>query len=91
MPLPALANTQKGSARLPRKFRPQMVKISSSVPAGEIHVSLEDHFLYWTLGDGKAMRYGIAVGAPGRNLTGTTYIRRKAKWPRWVPTRELIQ
>lgn len=91
LPLPALAATQKSSSKLPRKFRPQVAKISTSLPAGEIHVDLDGHYLYWTLGDGKAMRYGIAAGAPGRNFRGTATVRRKAEWPRWTPTASMIR
>ena len=89
MPLPAFAATQT-STKLPKKFRPQVVKVSKEYPAGEIHVLTDDHFLFWTLGDGKAMRYGIAVGAPGRNFQGVAEVRRKAEWPNWTPTASMI-
>ena len=62
---PALAST-----RLPRKFRPQEVDVNQELPAGQIHVIKENFHLYLTLGDGRARRYGIALGAQGRNYTG---------------------
>jgi lipoprotein-anchoring transpeptidase ErfK/SrfK len=82
---PALAST-----RLPRKFRPQEVDVNPELPAGQIHVIKENFHLYWTLGDGRARRYGIALGAQGRNYTGVLTIRRKAEWPSWVPTQNMI-
>lgn len=89
LPVPALASTPK-NARLPKKFRPQIVSVSKQYPAGEIHVQPDEHFLFWTLGNGKARRYGIAVGAPGRNFRGVAHVGRKAEWPSWTPTRDMI-
>ena len=83
---PALAST-----RLPRKFRPQEVDVNPELPAGQIHVIKENFYLYWTLGDGRARRYGIALGAQGRNYTGVLTIRRKAEWPSWTPTQNMIR
>jgi len=83
---PALATT-----RLPRKFRPQEVDVNPELPAGQIHVKKEDYFLYWTLGDGRARRYGIAIGDEGRNYTGVLTIRRKAEWPNWRPTTNMVR
>ena len=85
---PAIAN---GAIRLPRKFLPQEVDVNPDLPAGEIHVVKKDFFLYWTLGDGRARRYGIAIGDQGRNYTGVLTIRRKAEWPSWIPTASMIE
>lgn len=82
---PALANT-----RLPWKFRPKVVNVDPDLVAGKIHVVKKDHYLYWTLGDGKARRYGVALGGEGRNHTGMLTIRRKAEWPSWIPTQNMI-
>jgi len=85
---PALAMT---TAELPRKFRPQEVDVNPALPAGEIHVVKSHHFLFWTLGNGRARRYGVALGAQGRNATGVLTIRRKAEWPKWTPTQNMIR
>jgi lipoprotein-anchoring transpeptidase ErfK/SrfK len=90
LPVPTAAATRK-TARLPRKFRPQIATVPESLPAGEIHVMPEEHLLFWTLGEGKARRYGIAVGAPGRNFKGVAHVRRKAEWPSWTPTADMIR
>jgi lipoprotein-anchoring transpeptidase ErfK/SrfK len=85
---PALANT---ASQLPQKFLPQTVDVNPGLPAGEIHVVKRDYFLYWTLGNGRARRYGIAIGGQGRNYTGVLTIRRKAEWPSWVPTQNMVR
>jgi len=84
---PALAMTTDA---LPRKFLPQEVDVNPDLPAGEIHVVKDQHFLFWTLGEGRARRYGIALGDQGRNYTGVLTIRRKAEWPKWTPTQNMI-
>lgn len=76
--------------RLPRKYYPQDVDVNPDLPAGQIHVVKKDFFLYWTLGNGRARRYGIALGNEGRNYTGVLTIRRKAEWPSWTPTQNMI-
>jgi len=65
---PALAAPRV--VRLPRRFYPQDVNVNRDLPAGQIHVVKQDFFLYWTLGNGRARRYGIALGEDGRNYTG---------------------
>lgn len=83
---PALAN----STWLPWKYRPREVDVNSDLPAGQIHVIKNDFHLYWTLGNGRARRYGIAIGGEGRNYDGVLTIARKAEWPRWTPTANMI-
>ena len=76
--------------RLPSRFFPQHVDVNPELPAGQIHVVKKDFYLYWTLGNGRARRYGIALGNQGRNYTGVLTIRRKAEWPKWTPTQNMI-
>lgn len=73
------------------QFLPQEVDVSPDLPAGQIHVIKKDFFLYWTLGNGRARRYGIALGADGRNYTGVLTIKRKREWPSWVPTPQMVR
>ena len=84
---PALSNTY----RLPREFRPIEVDVNPELPAGQIHVIKEKFHLYWTLGEGRARRYTVAIGDQGRNYTGVLTIRRKAEWPSWIPTANMVR
>ncbi|MFZ5962411.1 L,D-transpeptidase [Thalassococcus sp. BH17M4-6] len=90
-PFAAQAASPRSKVRLPRKFRPQDVKIKTNLPVGTIYVNKQDHFLYLITGDGEARRYGVALGAVGRNFEGTAVIARKAEWPSWIPTRNMIE
>lgn len=87
----SLATPALAVVTLPRKFMPQEVDVNPALKAGEIHVVKKDYFLYWTLGNGRARRYGIAIGDQGRNYTGVLTIRRKAEWPSWRPTTNMVR
>ena len=53
--------------------------------AGTIIVNTKERRLYYVLGKGRAMKYGIGVGRPGFQWSGTHRITRKAEWPGWTP------
>ena len=54
-------------------------------PEGTIVINTKERRLYYIMGDGKAMKYGIGVGRPGFQWTGTHRVSRKAEWPGWTP------
>ena len=54
-------------------------------PKGTIIVNTKERRLYFLLGNGKAVKYGIGVGRPGFQWTGTHRVSRKAEWPGWTP------
>jgi lipoprotein-anchoring transpeptidase ErfK/SrfK len=72
-------------------YRPQYVTMKSDVGAGQILVLPRAHFLYFVTEPGRALRYGIGVGRAGLAFTGAAVIARKATWPSWRPTNEMIQ
>ncbi len=72
-------------------FMPAVVAYQGSQPKGTIIIDTKARYLYLTLGDGKAMRYGVGVGRPGFQWAGTHKITRKAEWPDWVPPDEMRQ
>ena len=53
--------------------------------AGTIIVDTSERRLYFVLGEGKALKYGVGVGRDGFRWTGTHHITRKAEWPGWTP------
>lgn len=68
---------------------PTIVEAPAGIPPGTILVDTEARHLYLVKSDGKALRYGIAVGAAGRSWKGVAQVQRKAKWPDWHPTDEM--
>ena len=59
-------------------------------PAGTIVVDTAARHLYLVEGNGRAMRYGIGVGKAGLAFAGNAVIRRKAEWPHWSPTENMM-
>ena len=48
-------------------------------------------FLYFTLQDGLAIRYGVGVGREGFGWSGTVRVGAKQEWPTWTPPPEMIE
>ncbi|MCB1333781.1 MAG: L,D-transpeptidase [Roseivivax sp.] len=72
------------------RFLPVRVKANPGLNPGDVHVDAVARYLYHIQGDGTAMRYGVAIGRDGLYQPGVYSIRRKAKWPSWTPTDQMI-
>lgn len=77
--------------KVKRRFRRKEVSLRTSEPPGTIIIDPYSKYLYLILEDGRAMRYGVGVGRQGFEWSGTAVIRRKAKWPRWTPPKEMVE
>ena len=87
----ALCTPAIASPQVPRRFQPTEVEVNPALPVGTIRIVNADHFLYHIIGEGRAIRYGVALGALGRQFTGAGRVSRKAEWPRWTPTANMIR
>jgi len=76
--------------KLARRYQPQRVRYTGYKP-GTIVVDQRNYFLYLVETPTRARRYGVGVGKAGRSFSGTAVIRRKAKWPSWTPTKNMIR
>jgi lipoprotein-anchoring transpeptidase ErfK/SrfK len=77
--------------QLDPRLEPQRVRYSRNYRPGTIVVDPRNHFLYLVEERGRARRYGVGVGRAGLAFKGTAIVQRKAKWPRWTPTRNMIR
>lgn len=93
LPSTALAHHTKRyrNFKLPRKYLPQRVTYRSKYRAGSIVVDPRNHFLYLIESSSRARRYGVGVGKAGLAFKGSARIGRKAKWPSWTPTQNMIR
>jgi lipoprotein-anchoring transpeptidase ErfK/SrfK len=73
------------------RFRRQVVEYPTREAAGTVIVDTPHTYLYYVLGNGKAIRYGIGVGREGFTWSGTQTISRKAEWPDWTPPPEMVE
>src|SRR3954453_14148921 len=72
------------------RLRRQVVSYQTQAAAGTIVIDTVQTFLYYVLGDGTAIRYGIGVGRDGFAWAGSEVVTRKAEWPDWTPPQEMI-
>ena len=84
--LPAVTAVPQATA-IPR----EIVSYSGPQTPGTIVVSTPERRLYYVLGNGQAVRYGVGVGRPGFEWSGSKSITRKAEWPSWTPPSEMIR
>jgi lipoprotein-anchoring transpeptidase ErfK/SrfK len=71
-------------------LRRQLVAYSANVAPGTVIIDTANTYLYFVLGDGRAIRYGIGVGRQGFTWSGVERVTRKAEWPDWYPPAEMI-
>jgi lipoprotein-anchoring transpeptidase ErfK/SrfK len=78
------------SSVLPERLRRAVVAYNTREPAGTVIIDTGNTALYYVLGQGQAVRYGVGVGREGFTWSGTQTITRKAEWPDWHPPAEMI-
>jgi lipoprotein-anchoring transpeptidase ErfK/SrfK len=78
------------AVEIPAHLRRQVVSYPTSERPGTIIVDTPNTYLYYVLGNGRAMRYGIGVGREGFTWSGVKAVERKAEWPDWTPPSEMI-
>ena len=76
---------------LPERLRRTVVPFASSEAPGTIIIDTGNTALYYVLGQGRAIRYGVGVGREGFTWSGVETISRKAEWPDWYPPAEMIR
>jgi lipoprotein-anchoring transpeptidase ErfK/SrfK len=87
----ALSDQGDGSPYvLPERLRRTVVALDTSEAPGTIIIDTGNTVLYYVLGQGRAMRYGVGVGREGFTWSGVQTISRKAEWPDWHPPAQMI-
>ncbi|MBP2547476.1 lipoprotein-anchoring transpeptidase ErfK/SrfK [Neorhizobium galegae] len=74
----------------PELRRTEVDYVTTEKP-GTIVVDTPARRLYYVLENGRALRYGIGVGRAGLALSGNAYVGRRAEWPSWTPTANMIR
>jgi lipoprotein-anchoring transpeptidase ErfK/SrfK len=79
-------------------FRPQAAPVDREIvryggrhAPGTIVISTAERRLYYVLGNGQAVSYGIGVGRPGFEWSGTKTVTMKREWPDWRPPAEMLR
>jgi lipoprotein-anchoring transpeptidase ErfK/SrfK len=77
--------------QLPAAFQRQVVFYRTNEPLGTIIVDTVYRYLYLVQENSRAIRYGIGVGREGFEWQGLLRVSRKAEWPAWAPTPDLLK
>jgi len=80
----------KGEDQLAPQWRRTPVFYRSSYPPGTIVVDTSERYLYLIVGQGQAIRYGVAVGRDGYTWEGQMKVTKKVEWPDWRPPADMI-
>ena len=73
------------------RFLPVRVEAKPNLVPGDIHVDAVARYLYHIEPGGTAMRYGVSIAKGDLYEPGVFRIGRKAKWPTWTPTANMIR
>jgi len=71
--------------------RRQLVSFTGGYAPGTVVVSTSRRRLYYVLGGGQAISYGVGVGRPGFTWAGTKTISMKREWPNWRPPAQMLK
>ena len=80
----------KGEEQLKKNLQRTPVFYRTSLPAGSIVINSSERYLYFIQGQGRALRYGVAVGREGYSWEGSMKVTKKVEWPDWKPPRDMI-
>jgi lipoprotein-anchoring transpeptidase ErfK/SrfK len=81
-------------ARLAREYPTttrEIVQDPTNERPGTITVDTNNRYLYLSLPNGQAVRYGVGVGRQGFTWKGRTHIGRKEAWPDWTPPTAMLK
>jgi lipoprotein-anchoring transpeptidase ErfK/SrfK len=69
----------------PARLKRQIVDYYTTEAPGTIIIDTPNTYLYFILGNSKALRYGIGVGRDGFTWSGVHRVSQKREWPDWTP------
>jgi lipoprotein-anchoring transpeptidase ErfK/SrfK len=69
----------------------QVVPWRKGYARGTVVVSTSERRLYYILGSGQAIQYGVGVGRQGFRWSGTKTVSMKREWPDWRPAPQMLK
>ena len=86
-----LAKIRYTNVPVAEPFRRAIVDYHRKEAPGSILVDSDNHYLYYVLDSGKAIRYGITVGEEAMAWSGIAKVGSMTEWPAWHPTKGEIE
>jgi lipoprotein-anchoring transpeptidase ErfK/SrfK len=90
LPDSAITADQQDATEIASHLRRHIVNYPTREAPGTIIIDTPNTYLYFVLGNGKTLRYGIGVGREGFTWSGVKQVEKKAEWPDWVPPAEML-
>jgi lipoprotein-anchoring transpeptidase ErfK/SrfK len=87
---PGMTDEGGDGSVVPERLRRAVVAFDTSEAPGTVVIDTGNTALYFVLGQGRAIRYGVGVGREGFTWSGVQTISRKAEWPDWHPPAQMI-
>ena len=81
-----MSNLPYNQTAVAETYRRHIVEYHRKEAPGTIVVDSDNKFLYYVLPQGKAIRYGVAVGEQAQAWSGIAKVGRMEEWPPWIPT-----
>ena len=69
----------------------ETVAYSGPGTPGTVVISTKERRLYFVLPGGQAVKYGVGVGRPGFEWSGTKTVSNKKEWPAWTPPAQMLK
>ncbi len=91
MIMAAPENRFPAGLKIAPQYYPVSVSVRRDLEPGTIIVLSNQHFLYYIVEKGIALRYGVAVGKAELVFRGEAVVGRKVEWPSWKPTPEMVE
>lgn len=85
--VPAAIEAVPQATAIPR----EIVAYDGKYAPGSVVVSTTERRLYYVLGNGQAVRYGVGVGRPGFDWSGVKTVVNKREWPDWTPPAQMLR
>ena len=86
-----LAKIRYTNVPVAEPFRRAIVEYHRKEAPGTIVVDSDNHYLYYVMDGGKAIRYGITVGEEAMAWSGIAKVGAMTEWPAWHPTKGEIE
>jgi lipoprotein-anchoring transpeptidase ErfK/SrfK len=67
------------------------VSLAGDYKPGSIYINTAERRLYYIVGNGQALRYGIGVGRDGFRWSGVHKVTAKKEWPDWTPPSQMLR
>jgi len=68
-----------------------MVEDPTGAAPGTITIDTQKNFLYYSMPNKKAVRYGVATGSEAAGWHGEAVVGRMAEWPHWMPPADMLE